>query len=425
MQNPSREQHSANPYYLATLSKLQANQAIVAQHAIAALDGQVLVTGGSPLQHKHVRLLEQQRLRSPLEATLSLPGFQAHRLLQLRCESLLAEQPLLRALLEKTTHRHACHAILENLPLNHALSLFLAMLEQQGMLDHGMLCCLISLGLALRTNQPGILLEQIGLAALFHDIGELYLAPRQQQQGPALWRHRMAHPLIGYRQMLQLGQHKQLESVAQAILQHHERLDGSGYPRREKEKQLGVAGQLIAVADLASQLILHKNHPYHRLDIALRIVPGEFHRPSVSVMNQVLRQLGRENAEAMTGSPAMELLHGLLKHIGEITHLLLNLQEETLSPEGSAALQRCLSLFDIIQRSLFSTGMQTGHLEGQDDDVQREILLVCQEIAWRLRNLGRDLSLTQDKLGPDDAMLFQELSSHLLNSLPEQAQSGW
>jgi hypothetical protein len=49
--------------------------------------------------------------------------------------------------------------------------------------------------------------------------------------------------------------------VALAILQHHERLDGSGYPRREKEKQLGIAGQIIAVADLATQLLLHKAMP--------------------------------------------------------------------------------------------------------------------------------------------------------------------
>lgn len=43
---------------------------------------------------------------------------------------------------------------------------------------------------------------------------------------------------------------------------------------------------------------------------------------------------------------------------------------------------------------------------------------MAEEINWRLRNLGRDLSLAQDKLDPDDAMLFQPLSSVLLASLP-------
>jgi hypothetical protein len=108
----------------------------------------------------------------------------------------------------------------------------------------------------------------------------------------------------------------------------------------------------------------------------------------------------------------------LLKHIGTITHQLLNLQEEKLGSSGQITLSRCMSQFDGIQRSLFSTGMQSGNQLGQEEDLHLEIMLACQEINWRLRNLGRDLSLTQDRLGPDDSMLFQELSSTLLIRRP-------
>lgn len=430
MSNASRAQYSANPHFLRTLSGLLARQAIVVEHAISAPDGSILLTSGSRLQARHFQLLPQQLLRSPLESSLVLPDFSAHRLLKEKSSQLLASQPLLLQLLEKTTHRHACLAVLENLPINHALTILLAMLEEQQLLEHGLLCCLISLGLALRTGQSSALLEQIALAALFHDIGELYLdagrpSAAANGTGPLPWRQRMVHPLIAYRQMLQLGQHPQLEAIALAILQHHERLDGSGYPRREKEKQLGIAGQLIAVADLSCRL-LQKSHPGQRLDIALRIIPGEFHRPAVAVMNRVLKQLDKGAQNTPTPLPAMDALHALLKRIGQITHLLLNLQEETLTAAGQAALSRCLGQFDTIQRSLFSTGMQANQPLGQEDDLQLEILLVAEEISWRLRNLGRDLSLAQDKLGPDDAMLFQPLSSVLLASLqPEpSAQAG-
>lgn len=418
MPNASRAQYSANPHILTSLCGLLARQAVVVEHSITAPDGSVLLQSGSSLQQHHVQQLPQQQLRAPLEASLALPDFAAHALLREKYQHLIARQPLLQTLLEKTAHRHACLAVLENLPLNHSLTILLAMQEQQQTLEHGLLCCLLSLGLALRTGQSSSLLEQIALAALFHDIGELYLSPRQAtgDDSTAYWRHRVAHPLIGYRQMLQLGQHAQLEAIALAILQHHERLDGSGYPRREKEKQLGIAGQIIAVADVATQLLLHKSHPYQRLDIALRIIPGEFHRPSVSLLSRMLRQLNVADAAAGKPQDALGLLHASLKHIGEITHLLLNLQEEPLTAPGQLALNRCLSQFDGIQRSLFSTGMQSGNQLGQEEDLQLEIMLVCEEINWRLRNLGRDLSLTQDKLGPDDSMQFQLLSSSLLAS---------
>lgn len=420
MPNASHEQYSANPHFLASLSGLMARQSIVVEHSLAATDGSILLNSGQTLQDKHVQELPQQLLRSPLEASLALPDFAAHALLREKCQHLLSGQRLLQVLLEKTAHRHACLAVLENLPLNHSLTILLAMLEEQEQLEHGLLCCLISLGLALRTGQSSILLEQIALAALFHDIGELYLSPRTISPAAGndatLWRHRMAHPLIGYRQMRQLGQFTHKETVALAILQHHERLDGSGYPRREKEKELGIAGQIIAVADLATQLLLHKSHPYQRLDIALRIIPGEFHRPSVSLLNRIIRQLSHSDAATNGMAQAMEGLHALLKHIGTITHQLLNLQEEKLSSSGQITLSRCMSQFDGIQRSLFSTGMQSGNQLGQEEDLQLEIMLASQEINWRLRNLGRDLSLTQDRLGPDDCMLFQPLSSTLLDT---------
>lgn len=416
MPNASRDQFSANPHFLASLSGLMARQPIVVEHTLAAQDGSILLRSGMTLQEKHVQNLPQHSLRTPLEASLALPQFAAHRVLHERFRQLLEQHWLLQTLLEKPAHRHACLAVLEDLPLNHALLVLLAMLEEKQQLEHSLLCCLISLGLAMRTGQSSALLEQIALAALFHDIGELYQTPRQPKTADdSQWRVRLTHPLIGYRQMLQLGQHAQLEAIALAILQHHERLDGSGYPRREKEKQLGVAGQIIAVADMATQMLLHQTHAHQRLDIALRIIPGEFHRPSVSLLSRLLRQQQATPVGDKAGN-ATAMLHDLLKHIGEITHLLLNLQEEKLGSSGAVVLHRCLSQFDGIQRSLFSTGMQGGHPLAQEDDLQLEIMLVCQEVAWRLRNLGREVSLSQDRLGPDDSMLFQDLSSTLLAS---------
>jgi hypothetical protein len=74
--------------------------------------------------------LPQQLLRSPLEASLALPDFAAHRCCR-KISHLLSSQRLLQVLLEKTAHRHACLAVLENLPLNHSLTILLAMLEEK------------------------------------------------------------------------------------------------------------------------------------------------------------------------------------------------------------------------------------------------------------------------------------------------------
>ena len=40
------------------------------------------------------------------------------------------------------------------------------------------------------------------------------------------------------------------EEVRQAILSHHEREDGSGYPRGIRGKKINLYGKIIAIADV-------------------------------------------------------------------------------------------------------------------------------------------------------------------------------
>jgi len=49
--------------------------------------------------------------------------------------------------------------------------------------------------------------------------------------------------------------------VRQCMSQHHERLDGSGYPERIKGDQIGMPGRLCAVADSFSAIM--SDRPYH------------------------------------------------------------------------------------------------------------------------------------------------------------------
>jgi putative nucleotidyltransferase with HDIG domain len=48
--------------------------------------------------------------------------------------------------------------------------------------------------------------------------------------------------------------------VAEAVLQHHERLDGSGYPNGLKGPQISRQGRILAVADVVEAMASHR--PY-------------------------------------------------------------------------------------------------------------------------------------------------------------------
>ena len=52
----------------------------------------------------------------------------------------------------------------------------------------------------------------------------------------------------------------QAESVFKQALEHHERLDGKGYPRKLSGKQMSMVGQLCAVVDSFCAMIAQR--PY-------------------------------------------------------------------------------------------------------------------------------------------------------------------
>lgn len=54
------------------------------------------------------------------------------------------------------------------------------------------------------------------------------------------------------------------------MYQHHERLDGSGYPRGIKGEEILLEARIIAVADVVEAMASHRPYrPSHGIDVAL------------------------------------------------------------------------------------------------------------------------------------------------------------
>jgi HD-GYP domain-containing protein (c-di-GMP phosphodiesterase class II) len=99
-------------------------------------------------------------------------------------------------------------------------------------------------------------------AALTRDIGQLAIQSQIDQcEGPlpdALRQALQTHPTRGVELLGRAGIADQ--TWLEAILQHHERLDGSGYPQQLQSDAIGLGGRLLAIADSFSAMI--KPRPY-------------------------------------------------------------------------------------------------------------------------------------------------------------------
>src|SRR5215218_7789029 len=114
-------------------------------------------------------------------------------------------------------------------------------------------------------------LEQIELARLagsLHDLGKLAI-PEEilRKPGPLTDPERMVlerHPQIGFRMLESLG----VDPVADWVLHHHERWDGSGYPDGLRGERIPLGARIIFVADAYDAMTSER--VYRR-----RVEPGE------------------------------------------------------------------------------------------------------------------------------------------------------
>jgi len=75
------------------------------------------------------------------------------------------------------------------------------------------------------------------------------------------------HPKVGYEIL------KNIEfpyPVAQIVLQHHERMDGSGYPAGLKGEEILIEARILAIADVVEAMASHRPYrPARGVDKAL------------------------------------------------------------------------------------------------------------------------------------------------------------
>ncbi len=104
--------------------------------------------------------------------------------------------------------------------------------------------------------------DRLALGLLLHDVGmgkiPVIIRGKPQRLSFEEKVKISEHPLLGYKAMHKIG--VVLNELTMCTLEHHERLDGSGYPQQLKASQISPIGRLCAVADSFSAMIAERPH---------------------------------------------------------------------------------------------------------------------------------------------------------------------
>jgi HD-GYP domain-containing protein (c-di-GMP phosphodiesterase class II) len=101
------------------------------------------------------------------------------------------------------------------------------------------------------------------LVATLHDIGKISIDSKLLQKTGKLtdaeWTEIKKHPEVGYRIAQTVPE---LRKIAEYILCHHERWDGTGYPQGLKAEKIPLLARILAIVDAYD--VMTQDRPYRR-----------------------------------------------------------------------------------------------------------------------------------------------------------------
>lgn len=409
-----------SPHYLRALTDMADRRAVVAEAAIYTDNGIKLVEKGTRIDGRLYDRLVQHKLREPIDRHLSIenpvdvPALLAAGLA-------LTEQAVLPGLLSEALGSAArLLAPLRSLPLPPSMACKLTVMRDQRpeLFQHSLQMMMVAVFLGIKSGLTERDCGTLAVAALLHDLGVLHMDPAWNDPDHKVVgvqrKHLVAHPITA---MLMIRDTKVYARAAEvAVLEHHERMDGSGYPRGLAGADITPMGRILLLAEVVAAFYeKYDDMPAQRLSLVLRLNHRKFPSALVAhVLPLLQEEVARESALMPLGNDAPRQIELLAEAFSYWDQLKAALPAGTSAkvPAGSA-FAFTDSRLQALQKALVEAGshpQQQNELMAQlqgDAIGMAEVALVGREALWQLQSIlnasHRRWPRLSDRATPADA----------------------
>jgi hypothetical protein len=282
--------------------------------------------------------------------------------------------------------------------------LALARDQRPELFRHLLLVTLISHYLALRRELAARETASVLLAALSHDLGELYtdpvlLDPRHRISDDER-RYVYVHPITGHlfaREVVQLD-----PGIAAAVLQHQERLDGSGYPYGLRAERIGALARIVGLADVCAAIVARFGS-HERLGALMRLNRQKFDLALLALLHE---GVGHGSGAAAPASPTpharLMAAAALLERWDEFRPALTRTSAGRAAPELFFLVERMATLRHMLLQFGFDPAGQQLLMELLDEDpgVAAELGAALDEVHWQFSDLAREIARRRESIEP-------------------------
>jgi hypothetical protein len=239
--------------YIKQVTALGDTHQVVVVEDICNDQGVSLVKRGTQIDSAlYDRIVRHKLLRS-IDYSLSVKDPVTSLSLVVEAKRLLSQEPSLVKAVDSRFIERDLLIPLGNIHLEPPLAFKLTVCREQSLkrFQHMLRVTLIALHIASRLRWSVDDKLQLATAAIFHDLGEIHLDQSLFNGQPLTSPQRrqiFSHPTIAYLLLKEFpAYHPQ---ISLAVLQHHERIDGSGYPKGISGKHVVPAARVIGASEL-------------------------------------------------------------------------------------------------------------------------------------------------------------------------------
>lgn len=158
----------------------------------------------------------------------------------------------------------------------------------------------------------------LGLGALLHDIGRVFISSeildKPDRLTPEEFEVVRRHPYLGYKAALQISG---IDKVTlRIILEHHEKLDGSGYPLARKSEEIHIYSQIAAICDIYEALT--SKHIYRKAYLPHEAIEYLFALCSTNKLDMKLTKLFLKNITIYPKGAIVQLSNGRIAKVIDV-----------------------------------------------------------------------------------------------------------
>ncbi len=388
---------NVDPFYAKLVANMVEQKLIVALEDIYAENNYKLVSKSSVISSSQWEKMLNHKLLKPIDHNLIINNVVTSMSVASDAASLTEKDHRLLQLISSSGDPAVLFRQLADLPLlpQMAFKLTVVKVQRPSLYQHLLLVTLISQFLA---NCSGLSEKEracLMYAALFHDFGELHIDPAGLNSNRELndieWSSIYEHPVVGY--LIALDMQCFDPAVPLAILQHQERLDGSGYPSGLRGTQIGTLARIISIADVCASVIT-RDTGNERIINLMRLNKNKYDPKLISFLYRGFDHLANEVDLADVAVPPQ---------LNEVARLMekWNKFRATLSASGDNhpseniefLIERMVNLRSMfLQLGFDPNGLpQLVKLAAEDPVVAKELSEALCELNWQFKDLEREI----------------------------------